>query len=96
MVHIAARASDGLNVRIARAHEDGGSHVVAEEPMEEESTNNNNNNQDQVAKKTIQERPSWWRRWWRYLLEGIRETRRGEPIPQESQFMIPFWGESDH
>ena len=53
MIHVAARASDGVNVRFAEVHE-----VRYIDAMEDPK--------DSDAPKT-----SRWRRWGRYLLEGL-------------------------
>ena len=75
MIHIAARASDGINVRHAHHEED--SRAAAAEPA-------NNNNKAQVAKKDVDKeepKPSCWRRWLGYVWEALKYPSPIGPIP---------------
>ena len=71
MIHIAARASDGINVRHAQHEEDS----RAAEPA-------NNNNKAQDTKDVDKEpKPSCWRRWLGYVWEALKYPSPIGPIP---------------
>ena len=73
MVHIAARPSDGLLVSVAQGRGGVSRYVLVEQE--------DNTNQDQDTKSEKFQQPSWWRRWWRHLLEALKFPSPLGPMP---------------
>ena len=71
MIHIAARATDGMYVRLAAHH--GDSRAAAAEPAK--------NNKAQDTKDVKEPKPSCWRRWLGYVWEALKYPSPIGPIP---------------